>query len=136
MVADLAVDSSVWVSALVRDDSNHERAQQFFREFRQGLHVCHLSRLVLVEVCAATLRRSESPGIALRIQQIFTVWGQTGLVRWYDLNAQRMNSAIEAATSYRLKGADAIMAALADELSVPLKTFDSEIIQRYPNTQA
>ena len=126
-MADLAVDSSVWVSALVRDDSNHERAQQFFREFRQGLHVCHLSRLVLVEVYAATLRRSQSPGIALRIQQIFTVWGQT---------AQRMNSAIEAATSYRLKGADAIMAALADELSVPLKTFDSEIIQRYPNTQA
>lgn len=134
-MADFVVDSTVWVAALVSNDPHHQRAQQFFQEFRQGLHLCHLSRLVLVEVCAAIIRRTQSRGLGLAVHGEFIKWGQQGLIRWYDLDAQRMEQAVGASMSYRLRGADSVIVALADELQIPVRTFDNEILQRYPKAQ-
>jgi predicted nucleic acid-binding protein len=42
-----------------------------------------------------------------------------------------MESAINITEQHRLRGADSVIAALADELNIPLKTLDREILARY-----
>jgi predicted nucleic acid-binding protein len=42
-----------------------------------------------------------------------------------------MNGASRIAEQYHLTGADSLIAGLADELGMPLKTFDKEILARY-----
>ncbi len=58
-----------------------------------------------------------------------------GSIKLYDLNEERAKSAIAMNSSLarHLKGSDAIIAALSQELGMPLKTFDTEIQQRYAN---
>ncbi|MBI4236523.1 MAG: type II toxin-antitoxin system VapC family toxin [Chloroflexi bacterium] len=134
-MADLVVDSNAWVAAYLREDPNHGSAQRFFTEFREGLHICHLPRLVLIEVCAAIIRQTQNRAFVMRSQQDFSGWEQRGLVNWYDLNAQRTGQAIGIATSYRLRGADSVVAALGDEINAAVLTFDAEILARYPNAR-
>ena len=49
----------------------------------------------------------------------------------YSLHRERMERAGTIAESHRLRGADAVVAALAEELSMTLKTFDREILDRF-----
>jgi len=50
----------------------------------------------------------------------------------YPLNRNRMELASSIAIRFRLRGADSVFAALAEELEIPLKTFDQEILDRFP----
>ncbi len=54
---------------------------------------------------------------------------------WYGLTLERTELAIglNSGLSPHLKGADSVIAALAEELQIPVKTFDAESLQRYPN---
>lgn len=135
-MASIVVDSSVWVAVFLRSDANHARALHFFGEFRQQLHTCHLSRLVLVEVCSAIVRQAPSRIASLaRIQKDFSTWRQQQMVWFNDLNADREQRAISAATQYRLRGLDSLHVALAEELGMRLLTFDKEVLDRYPQAQ-
>ena len=50
----------------------------------------------------------------------------------YPLERQRMDNSIQVAERYGLSGADSVVVALAEELNVPLITFDREILNRFP----
>ena len=55
-----------------------------------------------------------------------------GGVILYPLERQRMDNSIQVAERYGLSGADSVVVALAEELNVPLITFDREILNRFP----
>ena len=93
----------------------------------------HLSMLVVVEVSAAIRRRVP------RWQPVFSRW-QGDVLRWerdgrvilYPMSRERMENSVIAARHRRLRGADSIVAALAEELNMPLRTFDNELLQSGP----
>ncbi|MBF8266652.1 MAG: hypothetical protein HW388_160 [Dehalococcoidia bacterium] len=68
------------------------------------------------------------------VRQSFEEWTQQGLVSWYDLNQQRTHSTVDfnLGLPNPLRGADSVMASLAEELGYSLKAFDGEILNRYP----
>ncbi|MBI4328857.1 MAG: PIN domain-containing protein [Chloroflexi bacterium] len=140
-MADFVVDSSVWVAAYVTADPNSGRTTQFFADFQGGTHTCHLPRLVLVEVSSAINRQTGRISVVSRVVRDFWGWEQQGRVRWYDLDRRRMELAIQASTTYRLKGADSTIAALGDELGFPVLTFDGvggkqdSLLGRYPKAR-
>ncbi len=139
VMANLVVDSNVWVAFWLRQLPQYNSAAQFIQEFQQGQHQCHLPYLVLIEICAAILREVPRPGLAIQlisqVRQTFLQWEQMGIVTWYELTQQRAGLAIQvnSVLQSHLKGADSVIAALAEELNLPLKTFDTEIQQRYSN---
>lgn len=59
-------------------------------------------------------------------------WERDGLLFMYPLDRDRMDSVVTVAQRDRWKGADSVVAALAEELGMPLKTFDAKILDRFP----
>ncbi len=138
-MADFVVDSSYWAGYWLRRQGQYPIASALVQELRQGLHRCHIPRLVLVEVCSTILREvprsSRASALLLHINETFAEWEMRGSIKLYDLNEERAKSAIamNARLPLHLKGSDSIMAALSQELGMPLKPFDTEIQQRYAN---
>ncbi len=93
----------------------------------------HLPILVIVEVISAVSRQVKRNRIAAlaRVNASFSEWERTGKIVLYTLDRERMEHAIGIAIRFRLKGADSVIAALAEELAIPLKTFDSEVLDRF-----
>ena len=89
--------------------------------------------LVPVEVLATLNCRAQRNRVALLVtwKQNFVEWERDGKLVLYPLDRDRMDIALNIAIRDRLKGPDAIIAALAEELGLPLRTFDTELQQRF-----
>jgi len=89
--------------------------------------------LVLVEVTSVISRQAQKDRLALlaRWRKIFEDWERDGRIALYELDRQRMVNAQNVAEQYRLKGADSVIAALAGELNISLRTSDAEILARF-----
>ena len=133
-MADFVVDSSVWIAGLKEDDPWHSQAFPFLQEFEQGIHRAYLPRLVLVEVCAK-LGLALGPAVAIATRARFEEWQNLGWLVLHDLDESRTNSALDTALRYRLRGADAIITALADEVQPPILAFDRRILSGYTNAR-
>jgi predicted nucleic acid-binding protein len=133
----LVLDANLFVVSLLRPGRlNPEElrqrpaAREYVRRLQARDLVVHLPRLALAEVCGAIARRSIAQAQA--VERIFAAWTEAELVRWYDLDSNRMHQAVEVAILRRLRGGDSIYAALADELGMSLRTYDTELLERSP----
>jgi len=130
-VKEVAIDSNVFIAAWLKQDQYHSDAMKFMENLRAGEYLFHISMLVPVEVCSAILRRTKSIITAyLAIREIEN-WVGDGFIWLYPLDGERMTKAQEIALRDELKGSDAIIAAIAEELELELITFDKEILKRY-----
>lgn len=129
----LVVDSSVLVASLLDSEEFYSRARQFIQGLESQDYIFHLPMLVVVEVSASINRRSQRHSQAIQVgwQQNVSDWERDGKLVLYEFDRERMNQAVEIAQRHRLRGADSVIAALADELNMPLKTFDREVLARY-----
>ena len=59
-------------------------------------------------------------------------WERGGSLIMYPLDRDRMDKAADIALRYRLRGLDCVFAELASELDVPFKTFDKDVLERFP----
>ena len=135
-MVDQVVDSNVWIASFLENDQWHQRATEFMSEFEARQHVCHLPSVVLIETCGAIAHQTQGNPIreVARVRRSFLRWEQAGLVHLYQLDQDRVSKALDTSARLRLKGADAVIVSLAQELGdLPLKTFDREIQGRYPN---
>ena len=129
----VVLDSSVLVASFLPDDHFHQQALQHIVGLESGNSVFHLPMLVWVEVIASVNRQAQRNRMALlsRAEQSLKDWDSSGKIVLYPLDRDRMNKAASVAERYRLRGADSIVVALAEELDMPLKAFDEEILERF-----
>jgi predicted nucleic acid-binding protein len=129
----VVVDSSVLVASVLQGDAWNQQAQPYFSGLENGDYIFHLPMLVVVEVVAAISRRAPRGWQALlaRARKSFNDWETGGKMALYPLDQDRMERATGIAQRYRLRGSDAVLAALAEELGTPLKTFDQELLDRF-----
>lgn len=127
------MDASVLVASFLERERRHREALEFIRHLDAGDYVFHLPRLALVETLAAVNRRAQpSPqSYVMRVKANFEVWLADGKIAFYDLNESRAERAVDIALRDRLRGADAVYAALAEELGLELLTFDGEQAERF-----
>ena len=129
----LVVDSSVIAAHFIEEDAHHTDARAYIDGLERGDYVFHLPMLVVVEVSATIRRRlrrwrrSYAQWHAKLAQ-----WEREGKVTLYPLSRERMEGAAAAALGRRLSGADSVISALAEELNMPLRTFDRELRERGP----
>ena len=131
MTRPVVVYASVWVSWRVTDNVFHAASRRWFAQQAavEGQLVAPV--LMLAEVVGATSRRTSQPDLASR-----TLKGLLRLpgLRLVPLDRRLGREAAELAASASLRGADAVYAALASHLSIPLITWDLELRQRVGNS--
>ena len=129
----IAVDSNVIVASFLDWEDFHQRGQSYINGLESGDYTFHLPMLVVVEVTSAIGRRARRGRQALLTtwKQNVADWEKDGKLVLYPLERDRMENAVNIAIRDRLRGSDAVIAALAEELELPLKTFDNEVLDRF-----
>lgn len=126
-MTDAVVDASVWVSRLVQGDTNHARCQAWFQTQTSDGSLLVAPALVLPEVAGAISRRTGQPTLAHRAVSVMQ--GLPAL-RLVSVDSSLAGLAAQLAADHALRGADAVYAATASQLGLPLVTLDREQHQR------
>lgn len=123
----VAVDASVWVSRILASDSNHAAASAWLDKHIADGGSLVAPELLVVEVAAAIGRQTGRAAMARQFAY-----------RLYDLpimslaptDTNLLKQSADIAASLRLRAADATYTAVAAQLSIPLVTFDNELLTR------
>ena len=129
----IVVDSNVIVASFLEQEHSHRRGREYINTLESGDYLLHLPMLVVVEVMAAIGRRAQRnrPALLARAWKSINDWERDRKIVLYPLDKDRMDKAVNTAERHRLRGSDAVIAALAEELDAPLKTFDTELLARF-----
>jgi predicted nucleic acid-binding protein len=121
------IDASVWVSRFVPQDAFHASSRRWL-----ATHVAAGGKLVSpallpVEVAGAVSRRARDRQLARRVLKALL---RVPALRIVPIDPALGRASAELAADLGLRGADAIYAALARQLGLPLITWDEDQRQR------
>ena len=130
----LVIDSSIFVSSFLVNEEKHQQAREYINGLERGDYTFHLPMLANLEVTSAIRRRATRSWVGLVSTWKLSVsdWERDGLLIMYPLDRDRMDRAIAVALQYRFRAQDSIFTQLAVELDIPIKTFDKEVLERFP----
>jgi predicted nucleic acid-binding protein len=124
---DVVVDASAWVSRVLPQDLNHDAARTWLDKHLLGGGRVLAPALLATEVAAAVSRRTGQPTLARgAVNQLQTMPG----VHLVSIDQVLIDSATNLAAHVGLRGADALYVAQAQQLGIPLVTFDAEQLAR------
>jgi predicted nucleic acid-binding protein len=125
------VDASVHLSALNPYEPESVASQAFLDLVRQRQIPLYCPTLLLVEVAAAIARTMDDAGQAVALAATLRGLSNQTLVPLDDALA---GVAIDLAAKSRLRGADAVYAAVARQYGTTLITLDRQRLERLPST--
>ncbi len=119
----VVMDASVWVSRLVPQDEHHAASREWLEAFLAHEGRVVAPALLLPEIAGAVSRRTGKPQLARAAVGQLQRLTALRLVR---LDQRLAESAARLAGDLGLRGADAIYVATAQQLKIPLLTWDEE----------
>jgi predicted nucleic acid-binding protein len=105
----------------------HKASLRFLRQIREQGAEVFCPTLVLAECAAAVARQTGKPVLAERVIALIDRWPNLHLI---PLDESLARQAAQIATTHRLRGSDAVYAAVADMFKATLITWDTEMRQR------
>ena len=123
----ICLDSSVIVSALRKQEVNHEVSKDLLRKVKDGEYIAIEPYIVLVEITAAIRRRTGSSELADRVKNDLL---NIDNINFMDLGYERAFQAADIAQMIGVRGMDAIVIQIAKEFDIPLITLDKEMIEK------
>jgi len=133
MVEEVTLDSSVLVSALVKEDVFRTIARRIMEKIFQGQDHATTSAIVPVEVCGSISRRAGVNKAILAKNQLLK-WESMNLIAYSELTGKRREEATELAIKLKMSGMDAIVVQAAKEKKAVLVTFDEEMAEKAKTT--
>lgn len=133
MRAPVTVDASVFVNALSPDEDESDKSAQFISRLKHEGVVLIQPTLFIPEVVASVARKQDSANIALEILPELKKLPKLTLV---DLDNDFADFASEVAANHRLRGSDAVYAAVALRFGTEFITLDKEQLDRLPKVVA
>jgi predicted nucleic acid-binding protein len=121
------VDASVHVSALNPAEAGSADSRAFLAQVQRQRHPLFCPTLLLVEVAAAVARAMGDVERALSLLIVLRSWPSQALVPLDEALADR---AAHLAASARIRGADAVYAAVAQQYGTTLVTLDRQQLER------
>ena len=109
------VDTSVLVARFLESDAHHSKVLAYWDNLEKGHCRFHIPALAIVESAGAINRRSSVTNMAAAVHRLRQLIGRGHIVE-YQLDDQRRNQALSMVVRYKLRSADAIFVALAEEL--------------------
>jgi len=125
----LTIDASVFVSAARTSEKNYSLSYQFLRNAKGAKIFC--PTLVLVE-CGAAIARPT--GDSLLSEKLINLIKNFPGMRQIPLLLPLALRGAEIAVLNRLRGADAVYVAVAEEYCATLVSWDDEMLQRCPES--
>ena len=123
------IAASVHVSALNPLEANSSSSQEFLAQVQRGHIPLFCPTLLLVEVAAAVARAIDDARRATALVAELRGWSNLTLVLLDEALADR---AAGLAATTRLRGADAVYAAVAQQFNTTLVTLDRQQLERLP----
>ena len=125
----VTIDASVFVNAFSPVEAGSDKSLEFIFSLKEQNIPMILPVLVLPEIAAALSRRQGSSDAALRlVAEIKSLPGIT----FIDVDESMANLAVDIAANHRLRGSDAVYAAVALRFGTELITLDKEQLDRLP----
>ena len=129
MNSPVTVDASVFVNAFSPTEEGSDQSLEFITRLRnEGIPIVQPT-LFLPEVIASVARKKGSSELALELAQEFRKYSSQTLV---TLDENLADFASEVAAKNRLRGSDAVYAAVALRFGTELITLDKEQLARLP----
>jgi predicted nucleic acid-binding protein len=123
----IVIDASVWVSYLIPRDVHHDTSVIWLRRWRDDRRELLAPVLLLAEVAGAVARRFDDQELGDEAKRSVLDLPDLRLIA---IDQTGGDVAADIASRLRLRGADAIYVALAQEFDLPLVTWDDEIVKR------
>jgi predicted nucleic acid-binding protein len=131
MANPLTLDASVFVSSVKSDERGAAESLKLLAAIRElGIPMIEPS-ILLVEISAAIARGTGDESLAINIAGTISRLAPMVMV---NLDRRTALSAARLAATHRLRGADAIYAAVADQYGARLVTLDKEQLARSPKS--
>jgi len=130
MKSAVTVDASVFVNAFSPDEKGSEQSLDFLDKLRQSKTPLFQPTLLIPEVVASIARKQDDAEVALQLAQELKKFPALTLI---DLDDHLAEFASEIAAKYRLRGSDAVYAAVALRFGSQLISLDREQLERLPN---
>ncbi|MCL4868350.1 MAG: type II toxin-antitoxin system VapC family toxin [Anaerolineae bacterium] len=123
----IVTDASVWVSRFLPEDSFHQASRAWLIETATAGVALVAPTIMLAEVSGSIARRTGNEQLGYQIVQQIRQLPTLQLITVDDTLGQL---AAQVASSYRLRGADAVYLAVAQRLQIPLVSWDREQLDR------
>lgn len=123
----VVVDTSFWVSSLLRKDSNHAAARGWLSTHLYSEGQLIAPHILIAETAGAVARITQDKELARAAVSGLYLFPFMQLV---SIDQMLVDDAADIAITFNLKGTDAIYVAVAKQLGVPLVTFDQEQLTR------
>lgn len=121
------VDASVFISAFISTEIHHSTSQACLARLRAAGDGLRCPALLLVEVAAALARNTRD---VTRSQSFALSLASLPGMRLLTLNKELVQLAVQTAAESRLRGADAVYAAVAIQQDATLITWDQQMLTR------
>ena len=129
MKSSVTVDTSVFVNAFSPDEEGSDQSLAFLTKLRDEAVPLIQPTLFFPEVVAAIARKQDTAELALELAKELGKFSRLTLI---DLDENLAEFASEVAAKYRLRGSDAVYAAVALRFGSELITLDREQLARLP----
>src|SRR5437588_6049695 len=123
----VVVDASVWVSRLIDHDVNHDASLLWIERYIAEGGFLVAPALILVEVAAAISRQMGEIDLAKETARNLDSASEMHIV---PLDNALVQAAVEVAADLQLRAGDAIYVAVAQQLNIPLVSWDREQLDR------
>jgi predicted nucleic acid-binding protein len=127
MNSSYTIDASVIVSAFSPAEIAHPVSKAFMSQVRDEAAPLIIPTLVLPELASAIARGQGKPELGMAFAEELSRFPNLVLV---DLDESLTKLAVEVAAQYRLRGGDAVYAAVALRFGTQLITLDQEQLER------
>ena len=129
MNSSVTIDASVFVSAFTPTEPAHQASKAFMLNLRDQSIPIIVPVLVLPEISAALARGQGKPKLGLAFVQELRNFPNTTFI---NVDESIADLAVDIAANNRLRGSDAIYAAVALRFGTELITLDREQLDRLP----
>ena len=129
MNSPVTIDASVFVSAFTPTEPAHQASKAFMLNVREQSVPIIVPILILPEISAALSRGQGKPALGLSFVHELRNFPNTTFI---EINENIADLAVEIAANNRLRGSDAVYAAVALRFGTELITLDREQLDRLP----
>lgn len=129
MKSAVTVDASVFVNALSPAEKGSDQSLAFLDKLRKSKTPLIQPTLFFPEVTASIARKQDDTEAALQLAQELRKFPALTLI---DLDDSLADFASEIAAKYRLRGSDAVYAAVSLRFGTQLISLDKEQLERLP----
>jgi len=125
----VTVDASVFVNAFSSEEDGSDKSMAFLSQLSKDGVPLIQPTLFLPEIAASIARKQDDAEAALELEQELKNFLDLTLI---DLDESLADFASEVAAKHRLRGSDAVYAAVALRFGTELVTLDKEQLERLP----